>query len=199
MLDGLKLNAVTLSPALIRPQVLFEDVARAVTRIRQGVRKTGLSKSYWLSEICGCEVYLKHELRQFTGSFKERGARNALECLRLVVLESWDAGASDVFRSTTVRLLFEFTTCASSLALFLKITNPDLQRGAKQGRSDRGVRRQPRARTRVAWQADGHPSYGAHAYSGPFGKGLPLSCLRRQRRDPWCQYRRGEVTGGDRP
>mmetsp|Transcript_76265 Transcript_76265/g.218008 ORF Transcript_76265/g.218008 Transcript_76265/m.218008 type:complete len:453 (-) Transcript_76265:1396-2754(-) len=81
MLDGLKLNAVTLSPALIRPQVLFEDVARAVTRIRQGVRKTGLSKSYWLSEICGCEVYLKHELRQFTGSFKERGARNALECL----------------------------------------------------------------------------------------------------------------------
>ena len=33
MLDGLKLNAVTLSPALIRPQVLFEDVARAVTRM----------------------------------------------------------------------------------------------------------------------------------------------------------------------
>ncbi|KAJ8599983.1 hypothetical protein CTAYLR_001807 [Chrysophaeum taylorii] len=61
--------------------VLFEDIARAATRIRGGVVKTNLSHSHWLSQICGCEVYLKHEQTMFTGSFKERGARNALMCL----------------------------------------------------------------------------------------------------------------------
>mmetsp|Transcript_17452 Transcript_17452/g.54517 ORF Transcript_17452/g.54517 Transcript_17452/m.54517 type:complete len:437 (+) Transcript_17452:101-1411(+) len=61
--------------------VLFEDIARAATRIRGGVVRTNLTHSHWLSEICGCEVYLKHEQTMFTGSFKERGARNALMCL----------------------------------------------------------------------------------------------------------------------
>jgi threonine dehydratase len=31
-----------------------------------------------LSELIGANLYLKTEFRQFTGSFKERGARNAL-------------------------------------------------------------------------------------------------------------------------
>eukprot|EP00040_Diaphanoeca_grandis_P028949 m.168418 g.168418 ORF g.168418 m.168418 type:complete len:466 (+) comp31515_c1_seq2:185-1582(+) len=58
--------------------VLFEDVARATTRIAGGVVKTDLRRSHWLSVITGADVYLKHEQMQFTGSFKERGARNAL-------------------------------------------------------------------------------------------------------------------------
>jgi len=61
--------------------VRFEDVARAANHIRRGVIKTELRKSFWLSQLCGCQVYLKLELNQFTGSFKERGARNALELL----------------------------------------------------------------------------------------------------------------------
>lgn len=61
--------------------VLFEDIARAATRIRGGVVRTNLTHSHWLSQICGCDVYLKHEQTMFTGSFKERGARNALMCL----------------------------------------------------------------------------------------------------------------------
>jgi len=61
--------------------VLFEDIAIAQTRIRGGVNKTALTHSHWLSQLCGCEVYLKHEQTMFTGSFKERGARNALLCL----------------------------------------------------------------------------------------------------------------------
>jgi len=58
--------------------VLFEDIAIAQTRIRGGVERTPLTHSHWLSQLCGCEVYLKHEQTMFTGSFKERGARNAL-------------------------------------------------------------------------------------------------------------------------
>jgi len=58
--------------------VLFEDVAIAATRIRGGVVRTPMTHSHWLSQLCGCDVFLKHEQYQFTGSFKERGARNAL-------------------------------------------------------------------------------------------------------------------------
>jgi threonine dehydratase len=43
-----------------------------------GVRKTYCDYSDFLSELCECHVYLKKDLMQFTGSFKERGARNAL-------------------------------------------------------------------------------------------------------------------------
>jgi threonine dehydratase len=43
-----------------------------------GVKRTYCDHSTFLSELCGCKVYLKKDLSQFTGSFKERGARNAL-------------------------------------------------------------------------------------------------------------------------
>ena len=61
-----------------RLPVLFEDIAIAATRIRGGVVRSPVTHSYWLSQLCGCDVFLKHEQFQFTGSFKERGARNAL-------------------------------------------------------------------------------------------------------------------------
>lgn len=61
--------------------VSFEDIVRALHRIRSGIPKTECKFSAALSEITGCNVYLKcdHSLR--TGSFKERGARNALMAL----------------------------------------------------------------------------------------------------------------------
>lgn len=59
-------------------QVTFEDVSRAVYKIRSGVKRTYCDHSSFLSELCGCNVYLKKDLLQFTGSFKERGARNVL-------------------------------------------------------------------------------------------------------------------------
>jgi threonine dehydratase len=34
-----------------------------------------------LTELCGCTVYLKKDFKQLTGSFKERGGRNALMLL----------------------------------------------------------------------------------------------------------------------
>ena len=47
-------------------------------RIRAGVLKTGCARSHWLSEATGTNLFLKNEHQQFTGSFKERGARNSL-------------------------------------------------------------------------------------------------------------------------
>ena len=61
--------------------VKFADISRAHVSIRSGVVRTKCEKSYFLSELVGAEIYIKPEFRQFTGSFKERGARNAIKKL----------------------------------------------------------------------------------------------------------------------
>jgi threonine dehydratase len=58
--------------------VTFADISRAHVAIKTGVERTKATKSYFLSELIGANIFLKPEFRQFTGSFKERGARNAL-------------------------------------------------------------------------------------------------------------------------
>jgi threonine dehydratase len=59
-------------------QLILEDVAKAAERIRGSILNTPLMHSVTLSEICGCEIWLKFENLQFTGAYKERGALNAL-------------------------------------------------------------------------------------------------------------------------
>lgn len=54
------------------------DITAARTRLAGGVVNTPCPVSIPLSELCGAEVYCKLEYLQRTGSFKERGARNAL-------------------------------------------------------------------------------------------------------------------------
>jgi len=61
--------------------VSFEDISRAQYRIQGGLKLTECSISQFLSEICECEIWLKRDFLQFTGSFKERGARNSLMLL----------------------------------------------------------------------------------------------------------------------
>ena len=56
----------------------FADVERAQARIFGRVRRTPLSESAALSRLAGCQVHLKLENLQFTGSFKERGAASRL-------------------------------------------------------------------------------------------------------------------------
>lgn len=58
--------------------VTFADISRANVAIRNGVLRTQCKKSYFLSELLGAHIWLKTEFQQFTGSFKERGARNAI-------------------------------------------------------------------------------------------------------------------------
>ncbi len=57
------------------------DVMAAAAAIRDSVIVTECDRSRTLSEICGCEVWLKFENLQFTSTFKERGALNRLLAL----------------------------------------------------------------------------------------------------------------------
>jgi threonine dehydratase len=56
----------------------FADVQAAATRIAHGVSHTPTLYAQTLSQLLGCELWLKFENLQFTASFKERGALNKL-------------------------------------------------------------------------------------------------------------------------
>jgi threonine dehydratase len=58
--------------------VTLEDVKAAAERIGKYVVRTPIERSIGLSELCGTDVWLKYECFQSTGSFKLRGALNAL-------------------------------------------------------------------------------------------------------------------------
>ena len=58
--------------------VTVEDIDAAVERIADGIYRSPCPPSVPLSELTGCDVFCKLDLLQRTGSFKERGARNAL-------------------------------------------------------------------------------------------------------------------------
>src|SRR5690349_16072542 len=58
--------------------VSLSDIRAASTRILPALVRTPTRLSRTLSNITGAEVHLKFENRQFTASFKERGALNKL-------------------------------------------------------------------------------------------------------------------------
>src|SRR6266850_8195755 len=58
--------------------VFLEDITAAADRIRDGIVRTPCPESIPLSEITGMKIFCKLDYLQRTGSFKERGARNAL-------------------------------------------------------------------------------------------------------------------------
>src|ERR671934_3148181 len=57
------------------------DVTAAAATIRGSTIITECDHSRTLSEICGCNIWLKFENLQFTSTFKERGALNRLAAL----------------------------------------------------------------------------------------------------------------------
>jgi threonine dehydratase len=64
-----------------RPAVTIDDIRAAHQRIAAGIARTPCPPSIPLSELTGFRIWCKLDLMQRTGSFKERGARNALELL----------------------------------------------------------------------------------------------------------------------
>jgi threonine dehydratase len=59
----------------------FADIQNAARLIQPALVRTPTRHSRTLSGIAGCEVWLKFENRQFTASFKERGALNRILAL----------------------------------------------------------------------------------------------------------------------
>src|SRR5215213_7330643 len=70
-------SSVTEVPPQTSP-VSFEDIAVARDRIKGAVYYSPCPRSIPLSELTGMQIYCKLDNLQRTGSFKERGARNAL-------------------------------------------------------------------------------------------------------------------------
>jgi threonine dehydratase len=58
--------------------ITFKDIEAARDRIAGAVFQTACTHSIPLSEISGAQIFCKFDNAQRTGSFKERGARNAL-------------------------------------------------------------------------------------------------------------------------
>jgi threonine dehydratase len=56
----------------------IQDVRTASDRIQPFIVRTPLERSAALSDLCGADIWLKLECFQLTGSFKMRGALNAL-------------------------------------------------------------------------------------------------------------------------
>jgi threonine dehydratase len=63
------------------PAITIDDVRAAANVIAGAVERTPTRLSRTLSEIAGCEIWLKFENLQFTASFKDRGAFNKLQSL----------------------------------------------------------------------------------------------------------------------
>ena len=59
----------------------LKDILAARRTVSNLVRRTPLEYSFLLSQRTGCEIYLKLENRQVTGSFKPRGAVNKMASL----------------------------------------------------------------------------------------------------------------------
>ncbi len=68
-------------PRVTNETIDLEVIEAARDRLKSLVAKTPLTRSEHLSELTGTSAYLKLENRQTTGSFKLRGATNAVLCL----------------------------------------------------------------------------------------------------------------------
>ena len=62
----------------VKPAVTVADIEAARERIRGGIYESPCVESIPLSKLTGAHVFCKLDYLQRTGSFKERGARNAL-------------------------------------------------------------------------------------------------------------------------
>jgi threonine dehydratase len=60
------------------PRVTYDDIVAARERIRGGIYESPCVESIPLSQLTGAHIWCKLDYLQRTGSFKERGARNAL-------------------------------------------------------------------------------------------------------------------------
>lgn len=76
------------------PMLTLVDIQEAQQRIAPHIIRTPLLRQPALDPILGCEVYLKHEGLQMTGSFKLRGATNKILTLTPEELKNGVVAAS---------------------------------------------------------------------------------------------------------
>src|ERR1700712_3191070 len=75
-------------------QVMPFEIMAARVRLKGAVARTACVESAALSELTGAQIFCKQEHLQRTGSFKERGARNALAQLNAAQMKTGVIAAS---------------------------------------------------------------------------------------------------------
>ncbi len=111
--------------------VTLDDVRAARERIRRAVAKTPCVESQALSEATGCRVFCKLEFMQRTGSFKERGACNAL--VRLVEAGVVGAGSSGVIAASAGNHALALSYHGGRLGVGVTVVMPTFAPLAKVG------------------------------------------------------------------
>jgi len=71
-------STTTIADDVDTSQVSLSEIVAARSRLNGSILRTACAESPALSELTGAQVFCKQEHLQRTGSFKERGARNAL-------------------------------------------------------------------------------------------------------------------------
>ena len=104
------------------------DVAAARERIASQVVRTGCPQSFALGDATGCPVYLKAELRQQTGSFKDRGSLNKLLLLppeqrEVGVIAASAGNHAQALARHAARLGIPSTIVMPDTAPLIKVTN----------------------------------------------------------------------------
>ena len=104
------------------------DIEAARDRIGAEVVPTGCPESFPLGTAAGCRVYLKAELRQRTGSFKDRGSLNRLLLLSRAQREAGVIAASagnhaQALARHAARLGIPCTIVMPDTAPLIKVTN----------------------------------------------------------------------------
>lgn len=94
------------------------DVIDAAVRLRGSIHRTPMVRSRWLSSFAGADVWLKLENQQQEGSFKTRGAFNAL--MRAGVPRAVTASAGNHGRS----MAFAASELGVALTVFTPKTAP---------------------------------------------------------------------------
>jgi len=103
-----------------------QDVYAAADRIRDVARRTPLRRSEALSAITGTDVYLKLECAQITGSFKLRGAYNALASLSAAERARGVVAASA--GNHGLGIAYSARALAIPATLYIPSTAPDVKR-----------------------------------------------------------------------
>jgi threonine dehydratase len=108
------------------PVIAPAAVHAAAERIRSGIERTPTSRSRGLSAALDTEVYLKLEMRQTTGSYKERGALNAMLVLSpqqrargIVTMSAGNHGQAVAYHGA--RLGLRTTVVMPEMTPFLKV------------------------------------------------------------------------------
>ena len=110
------------------PMLTGADIEAARNRIGAAVVRTGCPESFPLGAAAGCHVRLKAELRQRTGSFKDRGSLNRLLLLSREQREAGVIAASagnhaQALARHAARLGIPCTIVMPDTAPLIKVTN----------------------------------------------------------------------------